>query len=288
MTPSITLAEILAHKQAEVAALKASNADREFKARAKDMPPPRGFAQALAKAQQQGYGLIAEFKRASPSRPAINPQADPAAVAQAYEAGGASCMSVLTDGKYFAGSMDDLTAAASASLLPILRKDFMLDAIQVSQARAYGADCILLILTCLEDAQVLDLAGAAQDYGMDVLLEVHTPHELQRALTMPSALIGINNRDLATMKTDLGVCESLLAGLVPETTTGRIFIAESGLRSSDDVNRLARAGARCFLIGEALMEADDIAWAISRLLANPLPPNWREVDSPYHNQVAGR
>lgn len=279
------LDEIIAHKKTEIAATKASGEAEALAAAARAMPPTRGFAKALAKAQNHGYGLIAEFKRKSPSRPTLTPHADPEATALAYEAGGASCMSVLTDTTYFGGSMADLTAASRASLLPMLCKDFILDPIQIAQARTAGADCILLILACLDDHQAKTLEAEALSYGLDVLIETHNETELRRALSLASPLIGINNRDLTTMQTDLATSENLLAGLGSETMRGnqsdqtRIFIAESGMRTPDDLHRLARAGVRCFLIGEALMEAQDnqrdIASEVSRFLTRPLPRDWQ-------------
>ena len=283
------LAEIIAHKKTEIAAKKASGEAEALVAEARAMPPTRGFAKALAKAQNHGYGLIAEFKRKSPSRPTLNPSADPETTALAYEAGGASCMSVLTDNRYFGGSMADLTSASRASLLPMLCKDFMLDPIQIAHARTAGADCILLILACLDDQQAKTLEAEALSYGLDVLIEVHNEAELTRALSLASPLIGINNRDLTTMQTDLATTEHVLASLAESETASndqtRIFIAESGMRTPDDLHRLARAGVRCFLIGEALMEAQnnqhdiDIASEVSRFLARPLPRDWQTSDA---------
>ncbi len=195
------------------------------------MPPARGFADALRKSSSKGYGLIAEFKRASPSRGLINPDADPANVAQSYEAGGATCLSVLTDQKYFHGHINDMIAAKSATLMPVLRKDFMIDPIQIIEARAHGADCILLIMSALSDSHAAELEACAMEYGLDVLIETHDGEEIERALNLQSPMIGINNRNLRTMTTDLSVGEDLMT-LIPED---RIAIAESGLKSSDDL-----------------------------------------------------
>ncbi len=270
---SDVLKTIIADKTIEVAELKANPDSHSLAARAADMPPARGFADALRKSSSKGYGLIAEFKRASPSRGLINPDADPANVAQSYEAGGATCLSVLTDQKYFHGHINDMITAKSATLMPVLRKDFMIDPIQIIEARAHGADCILLIMSALSDSHAAELEACAMEYGLDVLIETHDGEEIERALNLQSPMIGINNRNLRTMTTDLSVGEDLMT-LIPED---RIAIAESGLKSSDDLARLARACARCFLIGEFLMEQDDIATAVSSLLSYPLPANWKDM-----------
>lgn len=270
---SDVLKTIIEDKKTEVANFKASLESRSLSAKAMDMPPARGFADALRKSSAQGYGLIAEFKRASPSRGKINPDANPANIAQSYEAGGATCISVLTDQKYFGGHIDDMITAKSATLMPVLRKDFMIDPIQIIEARACGADCILLILSALTDSQAAELEDCATEYGLDVLIETHDDKEIERALNLRSPMIGINNRNLRTMVTDLATGEDLMT-MIPDN---RIAIAESGLRSNDDLARMARAGARCFLIGEFLMEQEDIATAVSGLLSYPLPPNWKDL-----------
>ena len=270
---SDVLKTIIADKTIEVAEIKANPDSHSLAAKAADMPTVRGFANALRKSSTQGYGLIAEFKRASPSRGLINPDADPANIAQSYEAGGATCLSVLTDQKYFHGHINDMIAAKSATLMPVLRKDFMIDPIQIIEARAHGADCILLIMSALSDSQAAELESCAMEYGLDVLIETHDGEEIERALNLQSPMIGINNRNLRSMTTDLAVGEDLMT-MIPDD---RIAIAESGLKSSDDLARMARAGARCFLIGEFLMEQDDIATAVSGMLSYPLPINWKDM-----------
>ncbi len=257
------LSEICARKRAHVTAMKAKRPFAEIAAAARAAPPPRGFAAALRAAGDAGrFGLICEIKKASPSKGLIRADFDPAALARAYEAGGASCLSVLTDGPYFMGADADLVAARQATSLPVLRKDFILDPYQVAEARALGADCILLILAALDDAEAGTLAAAAADYGMDVLIEVHTAEELQRAARVPSSLVGINNRNLKTLQVRL---ETTLE-LAPRLPTGRIGVAESGLASAADLARCAAAGVRSFLIGESLMRQADVAAATRRLL----------------------
>lgn len=267
------LKAIIRDKINAVKALKATSESREFSARIADMPPTRGFAAALQKASAQGYGLIAEFKRSSPSRGVINANAKPETIAPSYEAGGATCLSVLTDETYFHGHLEDMITARAATMLPVLRKDFTVDPIQIFEARAHGADAILLILSALDDSQANELEDAALSCGLDVLIETHDAEEIERALNLRSPMIGINNRNLRTMTTDLATGETLMRGIPSD----RIAIAESGLRSGDDLARMARAGARCFLIGEFLMEQDDIAMATSTLLSNPLPANWEDM-----------
>src|SRR6266851_93536 len=241
------LAEICAEKSAHVARCKAARPEPALRALLAAAPPVRPFAAALEHQLDFGrYGLIAEIKKASPSRGLIRADFDPAALAQAYEVGGATCLSVLTDTPYFQGSDDHLLAARAACGLPVLRKDFILDPYQVVESRALGADCILLIMAALDDGAARELAAAAGGLGLDVLVEVHDRAELDRALRLEARLIGINNRDLRTLKVDLHTTESL-APLVPP---GRIIVGESGLNDPADLDRLAAVGARCFLVGE--------------------------------------
>ncbi|SHI67894.1 indole-3-glycerol phosphate synthase TrpC [Wenxinia saemankumensis] len=260
------LDKIKAYKLEDVAARKAATSLAELETRAKAAPAPRGFAAALTGAARQGYGLIAEVKKASPSKGLIRADFDPPALAQAYERGGAACLSVLTDAPSFQGDDAYLAQARDATALPCLRKDFLYDPWQVTESRALGADCILIIMASLEDAQAAELEAAARDWNMDVLIEVHDAAELERAAThLQSPLMGINNRDLRTFRTDLGTTRDL-ARRVPEDRT---IVAESGLHTPDDLADLARYGARCFLIGESLMRQDDVEAATRAILANP-------------------
>lgn len=258
------LARICADKRAHIADCKARSPLREVEARARDAAPTRGFARALtAKAAAGKPALIAEIKRASPSRGLIRADFDPAALARAYEAGGAACLSVLTDRPYFQGDDAFLIQARQACSLPALRKDFMLDPYQVVEARALGADCILLIMAALDDALALELHHAATAWGMDVLIEVHDETEMHRALALPDGLLGVNNRNLKTLAIDLATTERL-AALVPGD---RALVAESGLYGPADLARMARVGARRYLVGESLMRQDDVTAATRALLA---------------------
>ena len=251
---STALDKIVAYKRDEVAKLKALRTEADLIAAGMDAPLPIGFAARLSAIAASGdNALICELKRKSPSAGDILPGADPVDIAREYEAGGAACLSVLTDGPSFGGSAADFTAIRGAVAIPMLRKDFMIDTIQVAEARAMGADAILVILSCTDDALALDLVQAATEMGMDSLIETHDAGEVERALALPSPLIGINNRDLKIMQTDLGTTERL-AGMVP---AGRDLISESGISETLDISRLRGTGARRFLIGESLMKRAD-------------------------------
>ncbi len=260
------LDRIKAYKLEDVARRKAERplADMEDAARAADAP--RGFLTALREAAANGYGLIAEIKKASPSKGLIRADFDPPALAQAYAAGGATCLSVLTDGPSFQGDDSYLAAARAACTLPCLRKDFLYDPWQVPESRALGADCILIIMASVGDDQAAELEAAAAQWGMDVLIEVHDEAELERASRLKSGMIGINNRNLHTFAVDLDTTRTL-ARRVPED---RLIISESGLDGPEDLADLARFGARCFLIGESLMRQADVAAATRAILAKPL------------------
>ena len=256
------LAEIVARKHADLKTIKTARPFAEVDRAARRSPAPRGFAAAIeAKLAAGRYALITEIKRASPSGGLIRPEFDPAALALAYEAAGAACLSVLTDGPYFQGAIEHLQAARGAATLPALRKDFMIDPYQVAEARAIGADCILIIMAALDDELAADLAAAARDYDLDVLVEVHDRAELDRALALDIRLFGVNNRNLKTLQTDLATTEALAAA-VPKD---RILVSESGLRTADDLARMAAVGARTFLVGESLLRQDDVTRATLRL-----------------------
>jgi indole-3-glycerol phosphate synthase len=254
------LQEICADKREEVAARKARTSLADLAARAAEQTGPRGFRRALN--QAPGFGLIAEVKKASPSKGLIRADFDPAAHARAYAAGGAACLSVLTDERYFQGHDDYLVAARAASDLPVLRKDFMIDPWQVAEARALGADAILIIVAALSDAQMAEIEAAAIEHCMDALIEVHDADEFDRALRLRSRLIGVNNRDLRDFSVDFARTYELVGRAPPGCT----FVAESGLSSHADLQAMAHHGVRCFLVGEALMRQADVERATRELL----------------------
>lgn len=262
------LARICADKRSHVSRAKNLRSLADLESQARNMPAPRGFRAALARrVAAGGYGLIAEIKKASPSKGLIRADFDPRTLARAYRDGGATCLSVLTDEPYFQGKDAYLQAARQEVDLPVLRKDFMIDPYQVAEARALGADCILLIMAAVDDVLAAELEAAAINYGMDVLVEVHSQEELERAARLQSRLVGINNRNLKTLSVDLKTAEELAPRLPP----GTLAVGESGLSTPADLARLAQAGVRCFLIGESLMRQADVAAATRRLLANPVP-----------------
>lgn len=259
---SNALTPILEYKAAEVARLREIGSLDHWQNLAKSAPPPRGFTEAIARGTPEAPAFICEFKRKSPSGGAIRPGAEPDDIARRYEQAGASCLSVLTDSPSFGGTLADMQLARAACTLPVLRKDFLIDPLQVIEARAYGADAILIILAAVTDALAASLEQTALELRMGVLIEVHDRAELERANRMQSPLIGVNNRNLKTLATDLATTEALARHIRP----GATLISESGVRTREDIKRLGQAGANAFLIGESLLRDDDPGTALRALV----------------------
>ena len=256
------LERIADYKRTEIASRKRSRPPDSIEREAGEIPSPRGFAKSLRNAAKRGFGIIAEIKRASPSKGLIREEFDPEWLARSYESGGAACISVLTDGPSFQGSSEHLTAAAHSVSVPIIRKDFMLDPYQVAESRVMGADCILIIMAMVSDQQAREIKKASDAWGMDALVEVHDEIELERACELDAQLIGINNRNLKTFEVSLETTKRL----APKVPKNREVVAESGLASAADLRELAECGVRRFLIGESLMRSHDIETALRSLV----------------------